>query len=32
MNMRDAMEIVEEDIEIKAKEKSHYIIIEMKKQ
>lgn len=31
LNKRDAMEIVEEDIRIKAKEKSHILVIEMKK-
>lgn len=31
LNNRDALEIVEEDIVIKSKEKSHIIIIEMKK-
>ena len=30
--MRDAMEIVEEDIQIKANEKSHFLVVEMKKQ
>ncbi|MGL5646372.1 MAG: pirin family protein [Clostridium sp.] len=29
---RDALEIVEEDIKIKAEEKSHYIVLEMKKE
>ena len=31
LHMRDALEIVEEDIIIKANEQSHYLIIEMKK-
>jgi len=31
-NMRDALEIIEEDIKIKALETSHFLIIEMKKQ
>lgn len=31
LSQRDAMEIIEEDIVIKANEKSHYILIEMKK-
>lgn len=30
--MRDAMEIVEEDIKIKANEASHFLVIEMLKQ
>ena len=32
LNERDALEIVEEDIKIKAKKKSHILVIEMKKQ
>ena len=32
MNMRDGMEVVEEEIEIKAVEKSHIILLEMKKE
>ncbi len=32
MNMRDGMEVVEEEITIKAKEKSHVILLEMKKE
>ncbi|MDU5106977.1 MULTISPECIES: pirin family protein [unclassified Clostridium] len=32
LNERDALEIVEEDINIKAKKKSHILVIEMKKQ
>lgn len=32
MNMRDGMEVVEEEIKIKAKEKSHVILLEMKKE
>lgn len=31
LNTRDALEIVEEDVTIKAKEKSHILVIEMKK-
>lgn len=31
LNMRDALEITEEDIKIKAVEKSHFLVIEMKK-
>ncbi|GCD12812.1 hypothetical protein Ctaglu_44350 [Clostridium tagluense] len=31
LNERDAMEIVEEDIKIKAKVLSHFIVVEMKK-
>ena len=30
--MRDAMEIVEEDIQIKANETSHFLVVEMLKQ
>ena len=32
MNMRDGMEVIEEEITIKAKEKSHVILLEMKKE
>lgn len=32
LDMRDAMEIVEEDIHIKANETSHFLVVEMKKQ
>ena len=32
LDMRDAMEIVEEDIKINADEKSHFLVVEMKKQ
>lgn len=32
LNMRDAMEITEEDIKIKAIETSHFLVVEMKKQ
>ena len=32
LDMRDAMEIVEEDININANEKSHFLVVEMKKQ
>lgn len=32
LNERDALEIVEEDIKIKANKKSHILVIEMKKQ
>ncbi|NRT72316.1 hypothetical protein BJV40_002332 [Clostridium beijerinckii] len=32
LNNRDGMEIVEEDILIKAKETSHILILEMKKE
>lgn len=32
LNMRDAMEITEEDIKIKAVETSHFLVVEMKKQ
>jgi len=32
LNMRDGLEIIEEDIKIKAIETSHILIIEMKKQ
>lgn len=31
LNMRDALEIIEENIEIKAMEDSHFLVIEMKK-
>lgn len=31
LNMRDALEIIEEDIKIKALEKSHFLVVEMKK-
>ncbi len=30
--MRDAMEIIEEDIQIKADETSHILVVEMKQQ
>ena len=30
--MRDAMEIMEEDLQIKADETSHFLVVEMKKQ
>lgn len=32
LDMRDAMEIVEEDIHMKANETSHFLVVEMKKQ
>ncbi|MGL4850366.1 MAG: pirin family protein [Clostridium sp.] len=32
LNEKDALEIVEEDIKIKAEEKSHYIVLEMKRE
>lgn len=32
LNMRDAMEIIEEDLQIKADETSHFLVVEMKKQ
>ena len=32
LDMRDAMEIVEENIQIKANETSHFLVVEMKKQ
>lgn len=32
LDMRDAMEIVEEDLKIKANETSHFLVVEMKKQ
>ena len=32
LDMRDAMEIVEEDIQIKANETSHFLVVEMLKQ
>lgn len=31
LNMRDALEITEEDIKIKAMEISHFLVVEMKK-
>lgn len=31
LNMRDALEIMEEDIQIEALEESHFLVVEMKK-